>query len=119
MKRNWSKLGEVLGDIEAERLEEKLKVLDSAGDKQEEDLYFGHLLLAVDANLVSGLTVDRSRGDWYYGLEGCRLTMAGHDLLDAMRSKTVWNRVKEVAVKAAIPITVDLVKSVLSKSFEG
>ena len=119
MKRNWSKLSEVLGDVEADRIEERLRVLDSSGDKQEEDLYFGHLLLALDANLVSGLAVDRSRGEWFYGLNECRLTMAGHDFLDAMRSKAVWNRVKEIAVQSAIPITVDLVKSVLAKSFQG
>jgi hypothetical protein len=38
------------------------------------------------------------------------LTWAGHDLLDTIRSKTVWERIKYTAKEKGIELTFDAVK---------
>ena len=101
MRRNWKTIQTVLEAAEREELEEKFANL-KPDVGQDEDEFFGHLLLCVDAGLVDELAMPR-------------LTMAGHDVLDAIRSKTVWTEIKRQADKAMVPITVTLIQSVLAR----
>lgn len=52
-----------------------------------------------------------------------RLTWEGHDLLDKIRSDTVWNKTKETIINQGLPMVVDVVKdistSVISAMVEG
>lgn len=116
MKRDWKRLQAVLEDVEADRLEARLDALDAG---EEEDLYFGHLLLALDAGCVKGVSVSRTGAQWRYSSGDVRLTMAGHDLLDAVRSKTVWAAVKTAAVELKVPISMELIKAVALKLAGG
>lgn len=116
MKRDWKRLQTVLEDVEADRLEARLDALDAG---EEEDLYFGHLLLALDAGCINGMTVSRAGAKWCYSSGEVRLTMAGHDLLDAIRSKTVWAAVKAAAVDLKVPISMELIKTVALKLAGG
>ena len=136
MVRNWGDVREVLEDIERDRLEEKLKKLDDnltiasqlpttdpeAGAAHEaENRYYEHLLMLIEAGLVQGVKVRTKPAPprWYYDIEYPRLTMEGHDLLAALRSKTVWAAVKEKAFSLSIPITIELIKTVLSSIAKG
>lgn len=98
MRRNWKTIQSVLEATERDELEEKLATLR----QEDEAEFFGHLLLCVDAGLVDELAKPR-------------LTMAGHDVLAAIRSKTVWTEIKRQADKAMVPITVMLIQSVLAR----
>lgn len=49
-------------------------------------------------------------GHTSFGLSSPRLTMTGHDLLDTMRSKPVWEKVKETAQSKGIELTFEAVK---------
>lgn len=55
---------------------------------------------AVDASTIAGPAI--SAPD---------LTWQGHDLLDMLRSKPVWERIKTVAKEKGIELTFDAVKA--------
>ena len=123
MRRDWTKIREVLKDIEADCLDEKLSSLEekarrlrSLGEESsEEDVYYGHLLLAIEAGLVAGVEIDLGVAPpppWQYGSTVPRLTMSGHDVLDSMRSSAVWSKLKTIAVEQSLPITIELIKAV-------
>lgn len=112
MVRDWGRLLHVLEDIERERVIDRLTSIDEA----DEDLYCGHLLLAEDAGLIEGLHVRRLEdGSWSYGRDTYpRLTFAGHDMLDALRSSKVWREVKRTASELMVPISTELIKHTLT-----
>lgn len=130
MKRNWTVIRELLEHFEDDDISEYLSSqgkftyisTESAEENErlrkiqleQADITFGHLLLLMDSTLVEGIKYARqSVNGWTYGLENPRLTMKGHDTLDAIRSDTVWNEVKKRAKEAAVPITQELILTVL------
>ena len=106
MVRDWEQLLHVLEDIERERVIDRLTSIDEA----DEDLYCGHLLL------IEGLHVRcLEDGSWGYDREAYpRLTFAGHDMLDALRSSKVWREVKRTASELMVPISMELIKHTLT-----
>jgi Hypothetical protein (DUF2513) len=80
--------------------------------KELEERIAGHLELIIDSGYVEGVTVSRGADNFIsFGIHAPRLTMAGHDLLDTMRSATVWEKVKSTARKKGIELTFDAIKS--------
>ena len=61
-------------------------------------------------------------GRFGYGIHSPRLTMAGHDLLDTMRSTTIWEKIKTTAKSKGIELTFDAIKALgalaLKSTFE-
>ena len=125
MKRDWDLIRKQLTDIEEENdlfvnVPVKPVYKDQDWDSYEMQLnefltikgkVFGHLELLINAGYVDGLTVDRSiDGVFSYGLHSPRLTMAGHDLFDTMRSDTVWEKIKATAKSKGIELTFDAIK---------
>jgi len=119
MKRDWDLIRKQLTDIEEERdvfadlPKEQVQWLDDESEadfvkKQKEydeisGRILGHLELLVAAGYVEGINVRRGgHGDFVYSRSSPRLTMGGHDLLDTMRSATIWNTVKETAKKKVL-----------------
>lgn len=134
MRRNWPTIRELLERFETEDINEFLQSAnapvsyDSTATNAENDknraeqaaradAVFGHLLLLMDSDLVSGvITVEPSvSGRWVFSLKNPRLTIKGHDTLDAIRSDTVWNAVKQRAKDSAMPVTLELILAVLKK----
>lgn len=126
MKRDWDILRKQLTDIEEERdfiadmpaapewkdqteeiYEQQLKEFNSNEAK-----IFGHLELLIENGFVDGIQVIRSLdGQFHYGLASPRLTMSGHDLLDTMRSSSIWESIKLTAKTKGIELTFDVIKS--------
>ncbi len=126
MKRDWDLIRKQLTDIEEENdlftevpEEPVWKDQDEATFMKELNEYrttqnriFGHLEMLINAGYIDGLQIDRSAdGAFYYGLHSPRLTMAGHDLLDTMRSTTIWEKIKATAKAKGIELTIDAVKA--------
>jgi hypothetical protein len=127
VERDWDLLRKQLADIEKgndvlaevpdepkwtddltqqdyERVVKECKVL--------EERIAGHLELLVDSGYVDGLTVVRGADNYIsFGVHAPRLTMAGYDLLDTMRSATVWEKIKSTASKKGIELTFDAIKA--------
>lgn len=127
MKRDWDLLRKQLTNIEEGRNvvadipeeptwgdgisgEEYDKAFREYRDVEERIL--GHLELLVDAGFIQGIQIIRGAdGAPYYGLASPRLTMAGHDLLDTMRSSSIWESIKSTAKDKGIELTFDAVKA--------
>jgi hypothetical protein len=126
MKRDWELIRKQLLDIEEEKnpfsdIPVKPDFKDQDWDTYKKQLdefqaietrFFGHLELLTDAGYIDGLTVKRSSdGKFSYGLHSPRLTMEGHDLLDTMRSASIWEKIKVTAKAKGIELTVDAIKA--------
>ena len=126
MKRDWDLLRKQLTDIEEEKdvladIPDEPKFSDQSWDDYERQLkafnavearIAGHLEMLINNGYVEGIQVLRGAdGHLAYGLASPRLTMAGHDLLDTMRSSKIWESIKSTAKKKGIELTFDAVKS--------
>lgn len=124
MKRDWDLIRKLLTDIEENRdvlaeipaeprltgqpwedYEQQVKEFKAA-----EGRIAGHLELLIDNKFIDGLHVLRTSGGFSYSLADPRLTMAGHDLLDTMRSSKVWESIKSTAKKKGIELTFEVIK---------
>lgn len=125
MKRDWDLLRKQLTDIEEERdvladmpSEPKWTDQTEAEYSRQYEEYqaiegriAGHLELLVDNGYVDGVHVLRGAdGHIAFGLSSPRLTMTGHDLLDTMRSKPVWENIKSAAQSKGIELTFEAIK---------
>ncbi len=126
MKRDWDLIRKQLTDVEEENDLFSEIPPEPDGTNQEWDTYetqlkehraiesriFGHFELLVDNGYIDGLQVLRSGdGVFHYGLRSPRLTMAGHDLLDTIRSATIWEKIQSTAKAKGIKLTFDAIKS--------
>ena len=134
MKRDWDFVRDLLTGIEEDKdIFEALPEQPKWGDISEaefqdqlaqyhaiEQRFFGHLELLVDNGYVDGIKLMRSAdGQFSYGTFGPRLTMAGHDLLDTMRSKSIWEKVKSTAKSKGIELTLDSIKAIAAWALKG
>lgn len=126
MKRDWDLIRKQLTDVEEENdlfsdISPEPVWTDQSWDTYEKQLkehraiesrILGHFELLVNNGYVDGLQVLRSAdGLFSYGLHSPRLTMAGHDLLDTMRSSTIWEKIKTTAKTKGIELTFDAIKA--------
>lgn len=126
MKRDWDLIRKQLNDVEDENDLFSEMPLEPVYANQGWDAYeaslkeyraiesriFGHFELLVNNGYIDGLQILRSAdGLFSYGLHCPRLTMAGHDLLDTMRSTTIWEKIKTTAKTKGIELTFDAIKA--------
>ncbi|MDQ0042806.1 DUF2513 domain-containing protein [Variovorax boronicumulans] len=126
MKRDWDLIRKLLTAIE----EEEDFLTDSPAQpkwlEQTEEAYlnelkafrvaegrlFGHLELLLDNGYVAGFQVIRmADGGFAFSRSAPRLTMAGHDLLDTMRSSKVWAWIKSTASTQGVELSFDAIKA--------
>ncbi|KFX26394.1 DUF2513 domain-containing protein [Ralstonia solanacearum] len=127
MKRDWDVLRQQMTDIEEGRdvLAEIPNLPKWTDDlaweecdrlmrehRAIEERIAGHLELLINSGYIDGITVLRGADNHFsYGIHAPRLTMAGHDLLDTMRSPSVWKTIKAIAQKKGIELTFDAIKA--------
>lgn len=103
MKRDWDVIREVL--IEIEEFEGKNDLIYSLnGDSP---IKGSHALLLWKAGFITAINMSDLDGPAILDPE---LTWEGHDLLDTIRSKDVWERVKTTAKEKGIELTFEAVK---------
>lgn len=111
MKRDWDVIREVLTEVEgltsADRIRKQYASGD-LGDGTADDPKVEHAFMLFDAGLLSGKSSNGNNGRVVFLPE---LSWEGRDLLDTMRSKPVWDRIKVVAQEKGIELTVDAVKA--------
>ena len=129
MKRDWSLLRTLLAHFESETIEkffngncgewlegqfisDRLK----AQEKEEKTraVIIEHIRQLLERNLVEGVGIESYCGDEdVICFTHPRLTSDGHDVLEAMRSESVWTKVKEIAEKTGIGITITTIKELI------
>lgn len=109
MKRDWDLIREVLIEVEE---------LDSHSDRKDYEIRRGQpadsdakaeqALLLYKAGFIDAIDASAKEGPAIIARE---LTWEGHDLLETVRSKPVWNRIKSIAQEKGIELTFDAVKA--------
>lgn len=122
MRRDWDIIRELLAQIEAETLPAFI-------DKTHREVQFGHgdavferdvarhLKLLAEAGYVYGIDIANSRpGRVSYARVEPELTMEGYDLLEVLRSKTVWTSVKDQMKATGAALTAEAIKAFASQA---
>ncbi|SOD25319.1 Hypothetical protein SAMN05518800_1849 [Variovorax sp. YR752] len=130
MKRDWDLIRDQLLAIEQDEDFMKSPILGGSPDapkwaddqaeaeyvtaltehRKTQERVFGHLEMLVDNGYIDGLKIRRGSGGFGCTLMHPRLTMAGHDLLDTMRSEPLWDKIKSTAKTKSIELTFDTIK---------
>ena len=74
-------------------------------DDSEEKNILEHLILMQDARLITKAVT--KGGDGFYELCPCNLTNEGHDFLDAVRSSSVWEKIKATVLDKGISYSIE------------
>lgn len=96
MVRDWDVVRELLGKIEDESLKEFIEhlhkdILFGKNDEKFESIVARHLKLLSESGYIKGIQYGCTLpGKVSYVRIEPELTMAGYDLLEVLRSKTVW-----------------------------
>ena len=127
MKRDWSLLRVLLAHFESESAErffescepkwiegqllpDFLKAKDEA--ERFKTVVAEHLKQLLERNLVEGVKVDRYADNRLYVVfTNPRLTSDGYDLLEAMRSDSVWKCIRQRASELGVGLTVASVQA--------
>lgn len=109
MKRDWDVIREVLTEVETTPSSERTNLTYGVGaEYPEESASKGeHALLLRKAGFISGIEITTYGG---HAILSPELTWQGHELLDTIRSKAVWERIKTTAKEKGIELTFDSVK---------
>ena len=107
MKRDYNLIRLLL--IEIEKSEEMLLSSDLRITEYDSEQIAYHAALLVDAGLIEGADSSTCAGTRFVIH---RLTFAGHDFLDAIRSATVWRKTCDRIQNAGGSFVLSLVKDV-------
>lgn len=116
MKRDWDLLRNLLINVEEERdlfsgLDDGYEDLEEEQQQKEYAILLGHLELLTTNGFIKDVEVLRTVGGFAgMSLDTPYLTMAGHDLLDTIRSATIWESIKATAKKKGIELSFEAVK---------
>lgn len=126
MKRDWDLIRKILTDIEDDSdVLKEIPEIPRWGDEVYEDFesrlnaatreqrrIATHLEMLIESGYIDGISVQRGADlHFSFGLFDPRLTMAGHDLLDTMRSSSVWQKIKDGAKQKGLELTFDVIKA--------
>lgn len=110
MKRDWDVIREVLIEVEGLSKDERDSATYGLGSEhaEQDENKSEHALLLWKAGYLSAIDAGTWAGPAIVSPE---LTWAGHDLLDTIRSKAVWERIKTIANDKGLELTFDSVKA--------
>ena len=97
---------EILLAVEGADTSTPSRSLKIDGDWSVEEINY-HIALLIEANYLKGLVAPNGS---YFMID--RLTWEGHDFLDAVRSKTIWEKTKAHLQKTGAGLMPVLVKEV-------
>lgn len=110
MKRDWDVIREVLIEVESlPEAERQEWTYSSAND----DAKGSHAILLWKTGFIEGLDASSMHRE---AVLAPHLTWMGHDLLDTLRSKPVWERVKSMASEKGLELTFEAVKLLAAKA---
>lgn len=103
MKRDWDVIRAVLIAIEDDNYDEYLE------ESENDEAIIKNTVLLIQAGFIDGKVLASldENADVYVN----DLTWKGHELLDTIRSKPVWEKIKSTAVEKGIELTFDTVKA--------
>ena len=115
MKRDWDLLRQMLINVEEDRalfdgLDDD-ELLPPGKQQRNADILLGHLdLLTTNGYIGDARAIRTMNGFAGFSAGKPYLTMEGHDLLDTIRSATVWENIKTTAKKKGVELSFDAIK---------
>lgn len=110
MKRNWDTIRAVLIAIEDDNYDEYLE------ESENQDVILKKTALLIQAGFIDGKVLDSL--DMSADVVVNDLTWQGHELLDTVRSKPVWDKIKSTALDKGLELTFDTVRAIGAKVIE-
>lgn len=117
MKRDWDVVREVLeavesGDVAGYIRSEEFRTRFPTNPPAD---FLGHVEILIDAGIIKNACVKRNPdGEFeFWDFRGAFVTMQGHDLLDAMRNKELWQRVKSKSLHTGISLSWEFIKAAI------
>lgn len=111
MKRDLNLFRTILLEIEKKPAgEDWILNRDSSNlfsNESEEKNVLEHLILMQGAHLITKAVVKGS--DDFYEICPCNLTNEGHDFLDAVRSSSVWEKIKKTVLDKGISCSIETI----------
>lgn len=108
MKRDMDVIRSVLAEIEAlpeQNFQGSQYIVDRTKPVEDQDRV-RHMLLLMDAGYLTGRRFNMDGGD---AIACPELTWAGHELIELIRERPMWERIKAEVSKRGIPLTIDAV----------
>ena len=115
MQRNWDLIRNLLLKIEEIKGYGNWIHPDSLPNYEQDEVSY-HIGLLIEAGYANG--TKSSDYDLIRQFTATSLTWEGHELLDKIRSESVWNKTKSTALEKGIDLSVEVVKSIASKVIE-
>ncbi len=115
MRRNWELIREVLIEVESLNPAEHEGMQygpASESDTPEKD---SQAILLWKGGFIEGIDESSCDGD---SIIARGLSWSGHDLLDTIRSKAVWERIKATAQAKGVELTFESVKALGKLAFD-
>ena len=78
----------------------------------EKEIY--HLKMLSDVGFIEGIAFKHLLDGWIAAPSRPRLTWHGHEFLDTIREKSVWDKVKSVAKEKGVGLTFDSITKIAS-----
>ncbi|HFG6906961.1 DUF2513 domain-containing protein [Acinetobacter baumannii] len=110
MKRNWDTIRAVLIAIEDDNYDEYLE------ESENQDVILKNTALLIQAGFIDGKVLDSL--DMSADVVVNDLTWQGHELLDTIGSKPVWDKIKSTALDKGLELTFDTVRAIGAKVIE-
>lgn len=103
MKRDWEIIRQVLIAVEDDKFDEYLN------NTENQKIVIGNTVLLMKSGFIDGDVLSNLDTDEDIHVK-C-LTWQGHELLDTIRSKPVWEYIKSTALEKGLELTFEVVKS--------
>jgi hypothetical protein len=117
--KNWTIIREILLKLEAANTPNTVLDAKNLPPYPEQEVAYNMRLLH-DAGYVKGNILESSDGGGLIASALVRsLTNSGHELLDTIRSDTVWNKVQETFKEKGVEMTFDLVTTAGKRIMEN
>jgi len=110
MKRDWDTIRTVLIAIEDDNYDEYLE------ESENQEVTIKNTALLIQAGFIDGKILNSV--DMNADVLVNDLTWQGHELLDTIRSKPVWDKIKSTALDKGIELTFDTVRAIGAKVIE-
>lgn len=108
MKRDWDLIRDILIEVEALETAKHETITFGPASGAENSARAEHGVMLWQAGYIRGADATTYDG---HAVLAQGLTWEGHDLLDTIRSKAIWERIKATASEKGIELTVDAVKA--------
>lgn len=109
MKRDWTIIRAILLKLEESATPNTVVSADKLAPLDEQEVAYNMRLLK-EAGYITASIIESSDGDGLIAAAfATRLTNSGHELLDTIRSDTVWGKIQDKFKSSGVDMTFDLV----------